>query len=134
MPRLHGYSPRGDRCYGICDWGAKGRTNVIGAQLGKSLLTVSMFDGTINSDVFASWVANDLLPKAPNGSVMVMDNAAFHKRQDIIDLIAGAGHCIEFLPPYSPDLNDVEHKWAEAKSARRKFRCSISTLFTEHIN
>ena len=92
-----------------------------------------MFDGTINSDVFASWVANDLLPKVTTGSVMVMDNAAFHKRQDIIDLIVDAGHCIDFLPPYSPDLNQVEHKWAEAKSARRKFRCNVDTVFTEYI-
>ena len=31
MPRTHGYSNQGQRCYGICDWGAKGRTNIIGA-------------------------------------------------------------------------------------------------------
>ncbi|GAO97724.1 hypothetical protein Cva_00363 [Caedimonas varicaedens] len=31
MPRTHGYSPKGKRCEGIHDWGAKGRTNVIGA-------------------------------------------------------------------------------------------------------
>jgi len=63
-----------------------------------------MFDGIINSDVFASWVANDLLPKAHDVSVMVMDNAIFYKHQC---LIADTGHCIEFLPPYSPDLNYV---------------------------
>jgi len=28
MPMTHGYSLRGHRCYGIHDWGAKGRTNL----------------------------------------------------------------------------------------------------------
>jgi hypothetical protein len=30
MPRTQGYSFKGKRCYGKHDWGAKGRTNVIG--------------------------------------------------------------------------------------------------------
>jgi len=33
MPRTHGYSFRGQKCYGQQDWGAKGRTTVIGALL-----------------------------------------------------------------------------------------------------
>ncbi|WP_422547549.1 transposase [Psychrobacter glacincola] len=36
---------------------------------------------------------------------MVMDNATFHKRQDIQALIEDAEHTILWLPPYSPDLN-----------------------------
>ena len=30
-PRTHGYSKKGQRCYGTQDWHAKGRTNAIGA-------------------------------------------------------------------------------------------------------
>ncbi|WP_415076823.1 transposase [Legionella sp.] len=26
----------------------------------------------------------------------------------------------QFLPPYSPDLNPIEHKWAQARAIRRK--------------
>ncbi|MGG2140899.1 IS630 transposase-related protein [Symbiopectobacterium sp. RP] len=32
-PRTHGYSPKGQRCFGLKNWGAKGRTNVISALL-----------------------------------------------------------------------------------------------------
>ena len=39
MPRTHGYALKGRRCYGTQDWGARGRTNVIGALLGERLLT-----------------------------------------------------------------------------------------------
>ncbi|WP_425393766.1 hypothetical protein [Candidatus Arsenophonus triatominarum] len=32
-PRTHGYSPKGHRCFGLKNWGAKGRTNVIARRL-----------------------------------------------------------------------------------------------------
>ncbi|WP_084601770.1 transposase [Suttonella ornithocola] len=41
--------------------------------------------------------------------MIVMDNAAFHKREDIKILIEEAGHTILWLPSYSPDLNPIEH-------------------------
>src|SRR5689334_630724 len=65
MPRTHGYAPRGKRCYGKHDWGAKGRINVIGALLGGVLLTVSLFSSSINTAIFTSWIEQDLLPKLP---------------------------------------------------------------------
>ena len=61
-----------------------------------------------------------------------MDNAAFHKRQDIQDIIAKAWHQLEYLPAYSPDLNPIEHKWAQSKVLRRKSQCSIESLFNEN--
>lgn len=39
MSRRYGYALKGQRCYGKHDWGARGRTNVIGALLENSLLT-----------------------------------------------------------------------------------------------
>jgi len=44
MPRLCEYATKGTRCFGRHDWGAKGRTNVIGALLLGVLLTVSLFN------------------------------------------------------------------------------------------
>jgi transposase len=64
------------------------------------------------------------LPELPEGCVMVMDNASFHKRSDMIDAIAEKGHILLFMPPYSPDLNPIEQKWAEVKSIRRKYKLS----------
>jgi len=60
-----------------------------------------------------------------------MDNATFHKRQDTQKMIKNAGFILEYLPPYSPDLNPIEQKWAQAKAVRRKKRCSIQKLFKE---
>jgi transposase len=61
-----------------------------------------------------------------------MDNATFHKRQAIQTAIANAGHTIEYLPSYSPDLNDIEPKWAQAKAIRKRESCSIEQLFAAY--
>lgn len=132
-PRTHGVSPVGQRCYGKQDWGARGRTNVIGALIGKKLLTVCLFECNINTDIFTIWVKQDLLAKLPDNSVIVMDNAAFHKGALMKKAVEDAGHIIEYLPPYSPDLNPIEKKWAHAKSMRRKYRCSVDELFSMYM-
>jgi len=131
MPRNYGYALKGERCFGCHDWGAKGRTNAIGALLEGNLLTVSLFDCNVDTIVFSTWLKQDLLPKLPLGSVLVMDNASFHKNKSMQEEIKKMGHFLEYLPPYSPDLNPIEHKWAQAKSRRRKLQCDIDTLFKE---
>lgn len=132
MPRTHGYTLVGERCFGKHDWHAKGRTNVIGALLGACLLTVGLFSGSVNADVFLAWITQDLLPKVPEKCVMVMDNASFHKRDDIEQAILNAGHILEYLPAYSPQLNPIEHKWAQAKAIRRRCQCSVDEVFQGH--
>ena len=61
-----------------------------------------------------------------------MDNASFHKRADIIEAIENHGCVLELLPPYSPDLNPIERKWAQAKSIRRETQCSVDTLLQNY--
>ena len=129
MPRTHGYSIRGQRCYGKHDWGAKGRTNVIGALIGSTLAAIGLVNESVDTNVFTCWVDKFLLPCLANKSIIVMDNAAFHKGKEMQKLIHDAGHTLLYLPPYSPDLNPIEKKWAQAKQTRRTTGCSIDQLF-----
>ncbi len=131
MPRLYGYAQKGARCFGKQDWGAKGRTNVIGALLGTFLLTVTLFHDAINTEIFNKWIEDDLIPKLPPSSVVIMDNASFHKGEAMRRALAEAGHTLLYLPTYSPDFNPIEKKWAQSKSIRRKFGCSIERLFRD---
>ena len=62
-----------------------------------------------------------------------MDHASFQKRQDIQQAILNAGYLIEYLPPYSPDFNPIEHQWAKAKSKRRGINYDIERLFLKHM-
>ena len=133
MPRNYGYSLKGERCFGTHDWGAKGRTNAIGALLGKKLLTIGLFNCNINTEAFNAWIKQELLPILPPKSVIVMDNASFHKGKWLRESIELKGHALEYLPTYSPDLNPIEHKWAQAKSLKRKYDYTVDELFT-HLN
>lgn len=49
--------------------------------------------------------------------VLILDNASFHKKEEILRKIAieMPNLIIEFLPPYSPDYNLVELVWHSAK-------------------
>jgi len=62
MPRTYGYSKKGKRYYGKHDWGAKGRTNVIEALIGKILFAVGLFNCNVDTMVFSTWVKLFLLP------------------------------------------------------------------------
>ena len=124
---------RGARCHGKHDWHARGRTNVLGALLGGAMLTVGLTPSNIDANIFNLWLQNDVLPKLPPDAVIVMDNATFHKRLDTQMMIKDAGHTLEYLPPYSPDLNPIEPKWAQAKEIRRKTGQNIDELFARPV-
>ena len=49
--------------------------------------------------------------------VIILDNASFHKRKDILEKIETEmpNIILEFLPPYSPDYNLIELVWHSAK-------------------
>ena len=129
-PRTHGYAMKGERCYGQHNWHEKGRINAIGAIVGFQLIAISLWSGTINSDVFYAWTQEALLPALPQQSIVVLDGASFHKRSDIIEAIEEQGHTVRFLPSYSPDLNPIEKKWAQAKAIRRRDQCDPHELFS----
>ena len=83
MPRTHGYSRMGKRCYGSCDWNARGRKNVIAALYESSIIGCGIIEDNIDTNVFNTWVEKILIPDLPDKSVIVMDNAAFHKSKKL---------------------------------------------------
>ena len=93
------------------------------------MLTTWLCDFNVDSDVFHAWIVHDLLPKLSPGAVLIMDNATFHKRADTQQAISEAGHVLEYLPPYSPDLNPIEQKWAQEKAIRRRTQMTAEELF-----
>ena len=65
-------------------------------------------------------------------ALILRDNSSFHQRDDMLEAISANQCQAEFLPPDSPDLNPIEDKWAQAKAVRRRYRCGIDELFSEH--
>ena len=87
-----------------------------------------LFCERVDTFTFTSWVEQDLIPKLPPERVVIMDNASFHKGQQMKKSIEDAGHTLLYLPTYSPDLNPIEKKWSQAKAVRRRERCDVDTL------
>ena len=95
------------------------RVSVIGALMDGMFKAPFTFKGSCNSDLLNIWLQEVLLPILPQGAVLVMDNAAFHKSVKTKQLIESFGCQLLFLPPYSPDLNPIEHWWHKIKSILR---------------
>ncbi|MCW9718847.1 transposase [Avibacterium sp. 21-599] len=95
-----------------------------------NLFALRLFDCPIDSDIFYVWLTEALLPELEKPTVIVMDNAAFHKQRDIIEAIDQTEHKILWLPPYSPNLNPIEKTWAWVKSLRKQWRLDcVDALF-----
>lgn len=137
----YGYSPKGERVYALKDGSRTERISWIAALRGNNVFAPMTFDGTCNRMLMELWLEDSLLPQLEEGDVIVMDNASFHKGQAIEDLVVESGCEILYLPPYSPDLNEIEHWWFPLKNAMRKtrdqfetFRDCVDAAFQNHPN
>ena len=112
------------------------------------LFALDYFKHNINSSIFYDWCKHTLIPSLKTKCVIVMDMSEdkakhcfaraqdescarvtrFHKR--VQRLLNRHGHRLLFLPPYSPDLNPIEKKWAQAKFLRQGWmENDLSKLF-----
>ena len=64
-----------------------------------------------------AWIRTELLPCLKKGMVVIMDNAPWHKGNDIKELIERTGAKLLKLPSYSSDLKPIEHACANLKQA-----------------
>lgn len=117
--REYGRAPRGQKIYGEISGKKRERVSMIGGLVEKTFIAPFTFQGGCNSEVFNLWLENILLPILPEGTTIVMDNAAFHKSAKTRELIEKFGCYLLFLPTYSPDLNPIEHCWHKVKSILR---------------
>jgi transposase len=67
------------------------------------------------------WFVKRLMPAIRQGSVIIMDNAPFHRKKILQAVAEKSGCTIKWLPPYSPEINDIEPWWAVIKNYARKF-------------
>ena len=55
--------------------------------------------------------------------VLILDNAGWHKTQVVKNYISKQGNVkVEFIPPYSPELNPIETNWKVTRNAVTKSR------------
>lgn len=79
-----------------------------------------IYEGTADTNVMVTYF-KQLLPRFKNKSVIVMDNASFHKGEVLKQLFKKHNHKLVFLPPYSPEVNPIEKMWGTIKQKLRNF-------------
>ena len=111
LSRKYGRSPKGTKIYGRVYGHKFERTNIVAAQQNNRILAPLQYKGMMHSQFFEAWFEKHLIPLLKQGTVVVMDNASFHRKNRLNDIAKKYGIIIIFLPPYSPELNPIEHFW-----------------------
>jgi transposase len=118
--REYAYAPRGQKVVTEISGKKFKRTNfAAGIRLGKWVAPIE-YEGSMNSALFEWWFEKCLLNELNPGSVIVLDNATFHRKSILPGLAAQKNCTVLFLPADSPDLNPIEKKWAWLKKRLRK--------------
>jgi transposase len=116
----YGWSPRGEPCWGEKPGHRTQRVSILDALHQGTLIAPFVFEGYCTRALFEAYVEHCLVPVLQPGQIVLYDNASFHHSAKVTQLIAGAGCTCKCLPPYSPDLNPIEHWWFPLKQAIRK--------------
>jgi hypothetical protein len=117
--REYARAPRGEKVVAKISGKKFKRTNIVAGICQGKWVAPMEYSGTTDSVVFEFWFENCLLKDVRPGSVIVLDNATFHKKSVLPDLAKRYNCEVLFLPPYSPDLNPIEKKWAWIKQILR---------------
>jgi len=130
LMRTYGRALRGEKARADVCGKRKGRTSVIAAWRDGRLLAPITFQGHCNSALVEACFATALLPALRKGTLVVLDNASFHRSRELARIVEEAGCHLLFLPPYSPDLNPIEPAWASLKRVVSKGLPSAQCKFS----
>jgi transposase len=119
MTRLFARTRKGERAIDYAPHGHWATTTLVAAITWNSAMAPMVLDGPMDGAAFEAYVEQVLVPVLPRGSIVVMDNLSAHKSGAIAGLLRGAGAQLQYLPPYSPDLNPIEPMWSKVKGALR---------------
>ena len=114
--RTYGRAPAGERVYLPVLGRRTKKVNIVAGLLNNQLLCPTIYTWNTTGEWFSEWFEWYLCPLLREGSVIVMDNARFHKKGDLNRIADSYGLRIIWLPPYSPDKNPIEKRWGSMKN------------------
>jgi transposase len=129
----YGWNEKGKRFYDLKSGKRSVRVSMVSGLCQGKLIAPLTFEGSCNRAVFEQWVCEKLVRELKFGQSVILDNATFHKSEKVRELIEAAGCELQFLPSYSPDLNDIEHYWFPIKNRVRKSQGTIED-FRERVD
>ncbi len=120
MTRRYGRAPRGQRCRDSAPHGHWETTTFVGALRRHRLTAPLVTDGPLDGEIFLAYVRQSLCPTRQSGDTVILDNLSSHKVAGVNEAIVASGARVQYLPPYSPDLNPIEKLFSKLKARLRK--------------
>lgn len=122
--RRRGWSPRGVTPTKVTQFHRGQRYQILPAYSQDGIILSRVFQGHTDADSFLDFI-NELLschcnPFPGKHSVIIMDNASFHRTEEVKLACERAGVLLIFLPPYSPDKNPIEEWFGQFKAFIKK--------------
>ena len=87
------------------------------------------YEEMMTSEFWEAWFQKFLLPTLNKPSVIIMDNARFHRMGKIELLCEEFGRKLLSLPPYSPEYNPMRKHGLISKSTSKRYY-QVAILFT----
>lgn len=134
MTLPYGRSLRGKRVIGSRPLSQGKRISTIGAMSSEELLVCMTYEGTLNGELFLSYLSNFLCPVLREGHVVITDNARAHKVRGVRELIENKNAKLLYLPPYSPELSPIEMCWSKIKNYLKKAEVRTEELLNETLS
>ena len=83
LSRLYGRSPQGERLYDSIPGNRGQNISLLGALSLDGLIATMSIPGSVNTDVFLTYVQKVLAPQLWTGAIVVMDNIRVHHAEVI---------------------------------------------------
>ncbi|WP_432805947.1 transposase [Ignatzschineria rhizosphaerae] len=91
--RTHGRALKGDIIKGFVSGKRFRRTSLVAGLIHrKILISPFQYEGTMDSVLFEYCFTNHLVPELPQNSIIVMDNARFHRKSQLKEILSKTGH------------------------------------------
>jgi transposase InsO family protein len=115
--RKYGWSPAGLPCFDTQRLRRDARWSVLPALTVDGYMPDPLIVlGGVQMHQFEEWFEEKVLPQLRPAQIVIMDNASIHGSDLVAQLCQDAGIQLEYLPPYSPDLNPIEESFNVLKA------------------
>lgn len=120
MTRPYARSPRGQRVTKALPRTTPKNTTIISSLTLNGIGSSFIVEGSVNSQVFETYIEKVLGPTLKPSQIIVLDNLSSHRTARVKELVASFQCQLLFLPPYSPDLSPIELAFSKIKNELRR--------------
>jgi transposase len=132
MFKRKGWSKKGQKCRYKTK--RTGRVNISGIFLisKDAIVDYILYKGAIKGPIFIDFLKNISKDKIGKKQ-LVMDNLRIHHMKDVKDFFSQLDTEINYMPPYSPDLNPIEEMFSWIKIKLREIHIKTQTELEDNL-